>query len=102
MSTDYVVVGSHKPTLEQLKKKVQAVDLKIESSLEERDKDVNVNDGTNFLWIYFDNEGYLDGATRYGIGNDVSQIIETVEKACKIRFVSEEDDEYWEIMDKIE
>lgn len=53
-----------------------------------------LTDGSAYLWLDFDSSGKVTGATRYGNSGDVEPLLNYLGD-----FVSEHDDDYWNLID---
>jgi hypothetical protein len=54
-----------------------------------------LTDGPNVLWVYIDDEGFVDFLKRYAGGGDPSKILEAIAQAFDTDIVSEHDPKFW-------
>lgn len=53
-----------------------------------------LTDGSNFLWVFVSEQGFVSCLTRYG-SNDPNQILGAIDDAFNAQLVSEHEPQFW-------
>ena len=61
---------------------------------DDTDRRCLVDEAGNFLWVFYDEQGYVTSFTRWGV-NCADHILAAITDACHVEIVSEHEAQYW-------